>query len=104
MPTTHSIIEINNAEKPLFAGVDVGGTNTKIGIVDNRGRTLAFTMMPTQEERGVEDAVQRMALAIRKLTEEHGVDQDSIQAIGLGTPGSMDIEQGMIVEPPNMPH
>ena len=104
MPTTRSIIEINKAEKPLFAGVDVGGTNTKIGIVDNQGRTLAFTMMPTKEERGAEDAVQRMALAIRKLTEEHGVDQDSIQAIGLGTPGSMNIEQGLIVEPPNMPH
>ena len=86
MPTTRSTIGINNAEKPLFAGVDVGGTNIKIGIVDNRGRTLAFTMLPTQEERGAEDAVQRMALAIRKLTDEHGVDQDSIQAIGLVHP------------------
>ncbi|MEE3370685.1 MAG: ROK family protein [Planctomycetota bacterium] len=104
MPATRSIIGLNNADEPLFAGVDVGGTNTKIGIVDNQGRTLAFTTLPTEEEKGAEDAVQRMALAIRRLAEEHGVDQDSIQAIGLGTPGSMDIEQGMIVEPPNMPH
>ena len=93
-----------DAEYPLFAGVDVGGTNTKIGFVDHQGRTVAFTSFPTEEEKGPDDAVIRMAQAILRLTDENQLEQSAIAAIGLATPGSMDIPRGIIVEPPNMPH
>ena len=104
MPKIRVTVAPCDAEKPLFAGVDVGGTNIKVGIVDTHGRTAAFTSFATEEEKGADDAVTRMARAISRLTDESGIAEETIAAIGLGTPGSMDIPRGMIVEPPNMPH
>ena len=92
------------AQLPLFVGVDVGGTNIKIGCVDDLGRTLAFTKTPTQEERGPQDAVERIATAVSSMLSDVSLTTNQIAAIGLGTPGSMDIPAGVIIEPPNMPH
>jgi glucokinase len=97
-------IALPEARRPLFVGVDVGGTNTKIGLVDDAGRTVAFTSVPTEEERGPEDAVQRFAHAIRELLSGAGASLSEVMGVGLGSPGSMDIPKGLILEPPNMPH
>lgn len=97
-------ISLPEARRPLFVGVDVGGTNTKIGLVDDAGRTVAFTSVPTAEERGPEDAVQRYAHAIREMLADAGTSLNEVAAVGLGSPGSMDIPKGLVLEPPNMPH
>lgn len=89
---------------PLFAGVDVGGTNTKIGLLDDAGRIIANRSLPTDEARGPDDAVVRYVETIRALAAHHGLAMDEIAGVGLGTPGSMDIRRGLILEPPNMPH
>jgi glucokinase len=88
----------------LFVGVDVGGTSIKIGLVDDDGRTVAHSQIATEEQRGVADAVVRMHVEIDAVLQTARVTLDEVVAIGLGTPGSMDISQGLILEPPNMPH
>jgi glucokinase len=87
----------------LFVGVDVGGTNIKIGVVDDNGNTLAYTSVPTNEELGAESAMRRSSDAITQLLAETKLTLDDVAAVGLGTPGSMDIPNGFILEPPNMP-
>ena len=81
-------IAVERAERPLFVGVDVGGTNTKIGLVDNLGRTAAACSIPTLEETGPEDAVSRIRGAIVDLLAEIGLDLAAVTGVGLGTPGS----------------
>ncbi|MDA1049401.1 MAG: ROK family protein [Planctomycetota bacterium] len=93
----------DQAVAPFFVGVDVGGTNIKIGVVDDNGGTLAQTATPTDEELGAEAAMQRSRDAIVGLLAELGLTFDDVAAVGLGTPGSMDIPKGLILEPPNMP-
>lgn len=88
---------------PYFVGVDVGGTNIKIGVVDDHGNTLARTAIATAEELGAAAAMQRTRDAITGLLAELNLTFDDVAAVGLGTPGSMDIPQGLILEPPNMP-
>ena len=46
------LIPLEKTERPYFVGIDVGGTNTKIGIVDNQGRTLTYDSIATVEEEG----------------------------------------------------
>ena len=94
---------VNQAKPPLFVGVDVGGTNVKIGLVDDAGRSLAFVSIPTQSDRGPDDAVQRMAQAIDSMLATAGVDRREVSRVGLATPGSMDIAAGMLLEPHNLP-
>jgi glucokinase len=60
--------------------------------------------MATLEERGPQDAVERIARIIRGEVERLGLAMADIAAVGLGTPGTMDIPRGMILEPPNLPH
>lgn len=96
-------VTVTAADPPFFAGIDVGGTNTKIGIVDSLGRTIAKMSMATDSERGIPDAIQRMANSISAIQQEHSVSADQLVAIGLATPGTMDLRAGMILTPPNLP-
>jgi glucokinase len=98
------IIPLQEAQPPFFVGVDVGGTGVKVGVVDDRGRTLARTKLATLEERGPQDAVDRITRALHGELQKIGLSIDTVAAVGLGTPGTMDIPRGMILEPPNLPH
>ena len=52
----------------VFVGVDVGGTNIKIGLIDEEINRLTSTSIPTFQERGPEDAAQRgKAVGDRRL-------------------------------------
>lgn len=95
--------DISTAE-PLFAGIDVGGTNIKVGVVDDQGRTLGQRQIPTEEERGPEDAIQRTWQAIQSLMRDVSADASRLVAVGLATPGTMDIAQGKLLHPHNLPH
>src|SRR3954467_8969360 len=92
-----------HSEKPFFLGIDVGGTNVKFGLVDNAGQTLARHSMPTEQEKGAEDACVRMSDAGQHLFREAGVDNSDVIRAGLATPGPMDIAKGMILRPGNLP-
>ncbi len=99
----HNDVSVEDATRPLFVGVDVGGTNIKIGIVDDKGDTLARISILTTEELGAEAAMQRSCDAMVELLGTMELTLDDVAAVGLGTPGSMDIPKGLILEPPNMP-
>lgn len=88
---------------PLFVGVDVGGTNIKIGVVDDNGDRLAYTKFPTQADQPPEKSIERIKPVIQELLDEAGLKMDDVAAVGLGTPGPMDIARGMILTPFNMP-
>ncbi len=92
------------SQLPFFIGIDVGGTNTKIGIVDDNGETLAYISIPTVEEEGPQGLIDRAGEAIRAKLAELGIAAGDVQAAGLGTPGPMDIPNGMILDPTNLPH
>lgn len=99
-----SCVSLREAMRPFYVGVDVGGTNIKLGLVDDAGRVLAQGKIPTREETGPADAVMRIDRAVRALLAEHGVSFDDVRAVGLGTPGPMDIPRGLVLELPNLPH
>ena len=88
----------------VWAGIDVGGTSIKLGLVADDGTILAETQMDTEEPRGPADAMRRSAETLRSLAKQKGLPWESIVAAGLGTPGSQDIARGWLIEPPNHPH
>jgi len=96
-------IRAEAAKKPLFVGVDVGGTNIKIGLVDDAGQTLAYHSIPTEQDKGAEDACRRMAQVVAQLIDQTGVDRGDVARVGIATPGPMDIAAGMILRPGNLP-
>lgn len=89
--------------KKNFIGVDLGGTNMKIGVLDDAGETLAFLSTPTFVERGPEDATKRMADAIRGAIKTAGLTEADVARVGLGAPGTLDVPSGSFVRPSNLP-
>lgn len=103
MPPVRPMIAASEAQPPFFVGVDLGGTNIKVGLVDDQGRTLAHLSIPTEVERGAEDGSRRMGQAVRDVITKAKLKATDVARVGLGTPGTMDVATGMLLEPVNLP-
>ncbi len=97
-----SLLPLSAATLPLYAGVDLGGTNIKAALVDDAGRKVAFHTEPTHASRGPEDAAARMGRAVHALAAQAGIATADIAAVGLGSPGPLDIPAGRIVQAGNL--
>lgn len=86
----------------LYVGLDVGGTSMKAGVVDDSGRVSGEASLPTEPERGQDIGLETMAACIHQAIDAAGTTLGAITAIGVATPGSMDIPAGLILEPPNL--
>ncbi len=104
MRPAHDPVDPPDARGPLFAGIDVGGTNIKIGLVDDHGRSVAYRSIPTEEDRGPADAAQRMAETIAALLAEAKLPAKTVVRAGLATPGPMDLVKGLLLDTGNLPH
>ena len=102
MASTPPITEPSLAKPPFYWGIDVGGTGIKIGLVDSAGQTLAYERIATRESEGPDSAMQRIANVVRS-TEQRLVVSDQVRRIGLGAPGPMDLQGGLLVAPPQLP-
>jgi glucokinase len=85
-----------------FVGLDVGGTTMKGGVVDDNGKSLSAVTLPTEAAKGQEHGLRQMAKTIQQAVKEAGCDTAHIAAIGVATPGTMDIPAGLILDPPNL--
>src|SRR6478609_7129573 len=104
MPSEPAMIDVTCAQRPLFLGFDVGGTNIKLGVVDDLGRPLGHTKIVTEEDRGPRDAVKRARVAVDEMLAKLILSMSDIAAVGLCVPGTMDIPRGMFLQPHNLPH
>ncbi len=88
---------------PFFLGIDLGGTNIKCGVVDDLGHSLSSVSLETEAERGPAVGIAHLAEAGRRAVAASGLSWDQIVGVGLGSPGTMDLSRGMLLEPPNLP-
>lgn len=97
------LLPLAEARRPLYAGIDLGGTNIKSALVDDEGRLLAFHTEPTHAERGPEDTAARMGGTVHALAAQAGIAAADIARVGLGTPGPQDLAAGIILRAGNLP-
>jgi glucokinase len=88
---------------PFYLGVDLGGTNIKSGVVDDHGQPLSSVSRPTEADRGPEVGLKNLVDAAHRAVDASGLGWDRIRGVGLGSPGTMDIHKGLLLEPPNLP-
>src|SRR5689334_6140835 len=103
MARLRTFLPREQAQPPLFVGVDLGGTNIKTGLLDDLGRVLAYERFPTEVAKGPEDACRRICEGVRRLIAKTGVNAGDVVRVGLGSPGTMDIPAGLLLAPPNLP-
>ncbi|MBE6653311.1 MAG: ROK family protein [Ruminococcaceae bacterium] len=80
-----------------YIGIDLGGTNIAVGLVDENGKILHSDSVPTLKERHWSEIVKDMADLSLKVLAESGHTLDEIKAVGIGCPGSIDKKNGVVV-------
>lgn len=83
----------------LFLGVDLGGTNVKLGVCTADGGARESLSIPTEADRGVPHVIDRIGAAAERLTARTG----KVRACGSGVPGPLDLQRRTIIVAPNMP-
>jgi len=86
----------------LYVGLDVGGTTMKAAVVDDAGNAFPSAVLPTEAYKGQEHGLNQMAATIRQAIRAAGKAEADIAAIGVATPGTMDLAAGIILDPPNL--
>ena len=87
---------------PYYVGLDVGGTTMKACVVDDSGHAFPSVSMPTESYKGQEHGLATMRECIRRAAAAAGRKMADVSAIGVATPGTMDIPAGIILDPPNL--
>ena len=85
-----------------YIGVDLGGTNIAAGVVDENGKILVQDSTATLNERPYTEIVKDMANLCKKIIADAGLAESDIKAIGIGSPGSIDNENGVVVYANNL--
>ena len=79
----------------FYVGIDLGGTNIAVGLVDEGRKILADMSVPTMAERDYTEIVKDMAEVSKKVIEKAGVSVDDVAGVGIGCPGAIDNAGGI---------
>jgi len=86
--------------KPFVIGVDLGGTNVAAGLVNPSGQVLREEKKKSRAEKGAQTIIERLIEAIRSVGDAKTIEE--VAAIGIGSPGPLDPDTGIIHDTPNM--
>lgn len=70
-----------------YVGIDLGGTNTKIGLVDGDGNIIFTTIVKTDSKEGFEKTVERLSKILIEQVKSTNIDFENVKGVGLGVPG-----------------
>ncbi len=87
----------------LILALDLGGTNLRAVLATPSGTFLSHVRIPTRAVEGVDAVLGRMKDVLRSAVAEARRSWEEVAAIGIGAPGPLDHDTGVIFEPPNLP-
>ncbi|MCB2201825.1 ROK family protein [bacterium] len=91
------------AHQRAFAGIDIGATNIKYGLVDADGKVLFREQRPTVADKGADALMHLVTNIAERLLLFAAEDEFDIRWLGVGTPGAVDVRKGTVIGPsPNI--
>lgn len=88
---------MSKKSEKVIIGIDLGGTGIKIGIADTDYEILAQTSVPTRGERPFEQVIADMGHAALQLLEQSGYRMADCLGAGVGSPGTVDSANGVVL-------
>lgn len=86
----------------MYIGIDLGGTNVGIGIVDSENKLIYKDSIPTKRENGFNDIIEDIIALISKTINVNNIPKSHIQGIGIGIPGIVDPKSQIIIDCVNL--
>lgn len=90
------------AEDRAWVGFDLGGTKMNAVLFDRKFESIARRKKKTRGADGATAGIERIRSTIEKLLEEASVGKDRLGGIGVGCPGPLDLDEGVILAAPNL--
>lgn len=84
-------------------GVDLGGTDIKVAVIDCEGSVLYSLCTPTEAHRGYGHTINNIIKAINNILQQNNLDISQIEGVGIGCPGQVDPSGGLVKFLPNIP-
>lgn len=78
-------------------GVDIGGMSIKIGLVNEKNEILAKKVIPTETDIAYQKMIKKIGNAVRELLEEENITLKDCDGVGIGCPGMIDDENGVVI-------
>jgi glucokinase len=95
--------ELTHTDQPIVVGVDLGGTKVLAGVVGQDTSVLSRVKRKTAMYRDQPAALlDLLAEVICSAAEQAGQSLDSIAAVGVGVPGSLDLDLSVVLVAPNL--
>ncbi len=96
------VLEIN-PNQGMVAAVDMGATHLSVALGDFSARILEETEVPFHVDVGPEAGIQKADDILKELLQKRGLSTISLSGIGVGVPGPVISDKGMVMAPPIMP-
>jgi len=90
-------------KKKFLLAVDLGGTNLKIGLLDLKYKILYKEILGTKSLKTKEGLIRAIIVSINNIIKVRRLNRASILGVGLGLPGPIDVERGLVHFFPNIP-
>ena len=92
------------SELQYYAGIDIGGSNVKYGIIDSTGNVLVRDQKPTRSEKGATPLLHLITNIAENLLLHAAENEYTINWLGIGSPGTIDNSTGVVKgKCPNIP-
>lgn len=87
----------------IYAGIDIGGTNIKSGLVDgDTGKLIRKTSCPFHKESGIAGAAQGIRASVERICGEEGISTAELGGIGVDVPGSISQDMSVVLHAYNL--
>lgn len=83
-------------------GIDVGGTNIKVGLFDRNMQMIKSLKTLTDKELEADQMMDLLALLVRQLMADAGISEENVRGVGAAFPSFIDYENGYVVETSNI--
>ncbi len=93
----------NEVTRMYSIGIDLGGTNIAVGIVDSDYRILKKSSIPTNAQRPADEITADIAALCKQIVADAGLTMDQISFAGMATPGTANTATGVIEYANNIP-
>lgn len=88
--------------KKRWVGFDLGGTKMLAVVFDANGKVLGRERKKTRGNEGVKAGLERVVRTIQEALDQAGASPDTLGCIGVGSPGPLDLDRGIVLDTPNL--
>ena len=83
-------------------GIDLGGTNVAVGVVDENKQIIARASIKTRPERMLDDVIYDIGCCVKEAVKKAGITLQDCVSVGIGSPGYCRAAEGLVVYANNL--